>query len=250
MTENETKTEASNAPAVEDNHVFRGTTVLVKVGPDAKEYHIHEAPLLRHSEFFRGALGNTVFSSAQDKIVKLDDIEPSIFDIFAYWLYHERLPSADYSGDDDWDKAFPKPFTELPDMWNEQRTAIIHAYVLADRILAAGFKRECFEEAHNMFRFQGPAYAAITYAWDNLPETSAMLELLVESHCYSVTNRQVQREHNMGESQEAIDELPNNFLYRVTRKYEDAIINKEISAWRALESYDDSNAWESKEGNM
>jgi hypothetical protein len=50
--------------------------MVVKVGPEAKVYHVHEALLMRNSGFFCAALSNPLFGSAPDKVVDLIDVDP------------------------------------------------------------------------------------------------------------------------------------------------------------------------------
>ena len=57
-----------------DQLVFSGPTVIVKVGPESKEYHVHKELLERHSGYFRGALGNPTFASAQDRSVNIGHV--------------------------------------------------------------------------------------------------------------------------------------------------------------------------------
>jgi hypothetical protein len=70
------------------------------------------------------------------------------------------------------------------------------------------------------FRRAAPAFATITYTWNNLPERSFMLELLVDAYCPFAGIHDDEYKEVM--PQTAIDKLPSGLLYRVTRKYEKA----------------------------
>jgi hypothetical protein len=51
--------------------------VVLKVGPDQKQYHIHKALLVHHSEYFRKAL-NGPWKKATERVIKLEDVEPEV----------------------------------------------------------------------------------------------------------------------------------------------------------------------------
>ncbi|KAF1967552.1 hypothetical protein BU23DRAFT_573037 [Bimuria novae-zelandiae CBS 107.79] len=191
MVDKEAEKEAEIEPIVQDaknrtyEHIFFGPTVLVKVGPDLKEYHIHKDLLIRNSGFFRGALTNKVFQSAQEGIVELIDIDPDVFNGFAYWIY--RGP------------VFPewKTWKEMFPSYGENQK-----------------KQDSYNTKIVRYR-NAPWYEAVIHAWDNLPENSPMLELLVDSHCRWWRGRDLKQ----GETQENIDALPSNFLYRAMEKF-------------------------------
>jgi hypothetical protein len=51
--------------------------VVLKVGLDQKQFHIHKALLVHHSEYFRKAL-NGPWKEATEGVVKLEDVEPEV----------------------------------------------------------------------------------------------------------------------------------------------------------------------------
>lgn len=217
--------------------------MLVKVGAEAKEYHIQEPLLVQHSEFFRTALGNPIFASAQDRVVDLRDIEPGkkfarrfklnailhtvnteTFDVFVYWLDRESLPEGS-----SWYRIFlgqhkPANATDEAEFWEHWKAScrtVIYAYVLADRLIAPDFKSTCLEHACYRLGSVSLSCEAISYAFDNLPEKSAFLELIVDKYCNQVFARHRERkEGDPDHSRDAFAELPVDFLYRVTCKYE------------------------------
>jgi hypothetical protein len=55
----------------------RNEIITVEVGPDRREYKVHKAPLIEHSEFFKMALKKP-WKEQQEGVIRLDDIEPEI----------------------------------------------------------------------------------------------------------------------------------------------------------------------------
>jgi hypothetical protein len=51
--------------------------VILKVGPDEKEYHIHKALLMHHSEHFRESLKRP-WMEAEEGVVMLEYVEPAV----------------------------------------------------------------------------------------------------------------------------------------------------------------------------
>jgi hypothetical protein len=143
-------------------------TVIVRVGAEAKKYTLHKRLLAHHSEYFRGALSGN-FRETDDGVVLLDDVMAEVFDIFVDWLYEKRLP--DCFG--------------TPGVYKDRVSIKYHAYVLADRLVVPGMKKEIMDRLFVILATPRnyPAYGVITFAFRNLPEKDPLLQLLVDSFC-------------------------------------------------------------------
>ena len=79
-------------------------TIVIKVGPNGKEYNLHTGLLIHHLGYFRGALSGA-FRETDDGVVPLLDVDTDAFDVFVDWAYqgtlredleyirHSRLPA-------------------------------------------------------------------------------------------------------------------------------------------------------------
>jgi len=52
-----------------------GGVVVVKVGPNSVQFHVHKPLLMHHSEYFRKALSGS-WKEAEENVVTLKDVEP------------------------------------------------------------------------------------------------------------------------------------------------------------------------------
>lgn len=68
------------------------------IGKEEKKFVVHEHLLTHYSDFFRAALTGD-FKEAEDKIVRLEEEDPTVFEFFVHWLYYQRFP--DGSKEDD-----------------------------------------------------------------------------------------------------------------------------------------------------
>lgn len=50
--------------------------VVVEIGTEQREYHVHKALLTHHSEYFRRALSGS-WKEAQEGVIPLHDIDPA-----------------------------------------------------------------------------------------------------------------------------------------------------------------------------
>ncbi|KAF1939775.1 hypothetical protein EJ02DRAFT_351559, partial [Clathrospora elynae] len=62
------------------------TFATIIVGQGEVHFVVHESLLTQRSKFFRAALTGR-FKEDADKIVRLQDEEPSHFEFFVHWLY-------------------------------------------------------------------------------------------------------------------------------------------------------------------
>ncbi|KAF2002694.1 hypothetical protein P154DRAFT_488166 [Amniculicola lignicola CBS 123094] len=168
--------------------ILADPTILVKVGPDAHEYHIHPRLLKYSSGYFSGALSSPVFKEAEGGVVPLSDIDPNHFNGFVSWLYNGNTEEVGSPLD------------------------LIHWYVVADRLLVPRMKNEVFDQLYEVHQKDPPLYEGVTFAFDNLPETDPLLKLLVDSHCINWTGPEIDKKY---ETASSIADLPASFLYRV-----------------------------------
>lgn len=64
--------------------------VTVIVGPAEKSYAVHEKLLRSASNYFEAALSRD-WKEANEKTVKLDDVDPYFFEVFLAWLYNRHF---------------------------------------------------------------------------------------------------------------------------------------------------------------
>ncbi|KAF2845750.1 hypothetical protein T440DRAFT_543382 [Plenodomus tracheiphilus IPT5] len=161
------------------NAVF--ATVIV--GANKDQFTVHKSLLVHHSPFFGAALiGN--FKEAEKKEVVLLDTLPQTFEFFVHWAYHGRFPDAnddkelyglwkDAKGEDDRDLEFKN---------------VLRLYILCEEYDISVLKRTAIDGYFDLMDGDGLDYylldpEMITEAFKNLPEKSAMCQLLVDASC-------------------------------------------------------------------
>ncbi|UPX17197.1 uncharacterized protein EKO05_0007566 [Ascochyta rabiei] len=180
-----------------------GTMVTVILEPQYKVYKVYKALLVKHSEYFKKALMGP-WKEAEDRVVRIEDVESYTFDVFVDWLHTKRLPELDQH----W-----RPEDDGPD-GRQTTMAYVQAYVFGDRFQAQGFKHDMSQKLFDGFIQHVPFYDTIIYAYAHLPEEDDLLQLLVKVQC-------AHWESEIGEGQE-IDErkrLPTDFLVRVMVRF-------------------------------
>ncbi|KAF2653381.1 hypothetical protein K491DRAFT_603031 [Lophiostoma macrostomum CBS 122681] len=191
--------------------VAQGGTMIVEVGTEKKQYHVHKKLISAHSEYFRKALDGS-WREAQDGKVVLDDIEPTTFNIFINWLYTQNKLATTQ----DWAKIadlhLEEPFEA--DVFIQ---AMITACAFGDRIIAPTFE----QAVHNAivdFEYwdiegHAPRNAAVIYAFEHLPNNKEILDFIVDLRCaHWIPNKDSDEEKAL----EA--DLPHEFLLRCVKK--------------------------------
>lgn len=106
-------------------------SVLVGAGRAAKKFDVHEAPLVKHSEFFRAALGKE-WQEGKQRVVKLPKDVPEHFELFANFLYTGQIFSA-REGDQ-------SPAPDGKRTKNDEWQRLSKAWVFGDKVLSTSFK--------------------------------------------------------------------------------------------------------------
>ncbi|CAN9298872.1 unnamed protein product [Alternaria alternata] len=145
-----------------------GEVVAIAIGPNKKVFRLHKDILCSESEYFCTAY-NGLWKEAVEGVT-LEDVEVEVFSIFVHWLYTQQMPT--YEDNRKYDISEDFGFM------------LLKAYVFANRFLIADFERI----VHNllidhMVDFGCSMYEHIIFAYENLPEDSLVLKLMVEMQC-------------------------------------------------------------------
>jgi hypothetical protein len=183
--------------------------ITIDVGTEHEKYSVYAELIAYYSEYFKGTL-NGPWKEAEDRVIELPDIDPRVFDIFIDWLYTQKLPKKTR----DWIAPTPGLEAGSHGQGRLAERLMMKSYVFADRFLVPQFRVAIYKYYANFCNSGGnpPYYDAIIYAFDNLPPTSAILTLLVRTHC-AYWNENSDTTDN-GEL-EARQDLPQEFFFRV-----------------------------------
>ncbi|KAL5388999.1 hypothetical protein DPSP01_002702 [Paraphaeosphaeria sporulosa] len=183
--------------------------ITIDVGMEHAKYNVYAELITYYSGYFKGTL-NGQWKEAEDRAIELPDIEPRVFDIFIDWLYTQNLPRKS----EDW--ITPTPENKVGSHGHGQlaERLMMKSYVFADRFLVPQYRVALYKYYANFCNVGGnpPYYDAIIYAFDNLPANSAILTLLVRTHC-AYWNEGSDTADN-GEL-ELRQDLPQDFFFRV-----------------------------------
>ncbi|KAJ4361300.1 hypothetical protein N0V95_002002 [Ascochyta clinopodiicola] len=209
-----------NATAKRLGAAVRDGVVAIEVGPERVKYYVHKALLEEHSEYFKKALSGP-WKEAEEKNVCLDDVECNTFEVFVDWLYARKLP-AEHT---DWVEE--EYDSERSHQWHTAvQIAMMKAYAFADRMLSTDLRRAVYHKLVDNFvdDLDVPYYGTIIFAFQNLPPTSPVLEVLVDAHCRNFDETLDTKEN--GEL-ELRTQLPNAFLVGVMLRYAKSKSEKE-----------------------
>ncbi|KAF2662292.1 hypothetical protein K491DRAFT_739553 [Lophiostoma macrostomum CBS 122681] len=198
------------------SETFSHPPILIKVGPDETKFHVHKSLLIRHSGYFKGALGSETFKEAQDNVVTLPDVEPETFEDFTAFLYskllytNRRLPPrwAGKYGENQWDQSPGYIHAGQRDYLR-----ILGLYVFADRFLVQELKDFTLELCETWYIVQPLNAEAIVYAFANLPASDPLLNILIDG---SSEYGNVPEDEK--DKQECMEQLPREFMFRVMQR--------------------------------
>ncbi|KAF1928705.1 uncharacterized protein M421DRAFT_5155 [Didymella exigua CBS 183.55] len=182
--------------------------VIVEVGAERVKYRVSEAFLNHYAEYFQRALAGTWREASEHVVVLGSDIEPCIFNLFVEWLYTQQLPTLS----PDWRRiADPlHPYSISAKMLR------IKLYVFADRFIVPKLREQLNRAIVNDYDSDCPAleeYETVTYAFNNLPPTDPLLDLIVDRY-FMVWRLDLDE----GEEEDAYNNLPHEFLLRFYKR--------------------------------
>jgi hypothetical protein len=187
----------------------RGKIVTIAIGPEKKLYHIHQDLICYHSEYFRAAYNGPWKES--DEGVVLEDVEVEVFNIFVHWLYTQTVPGIGEELTDIAESDSMRTEHHYPEIG---MLLLLKSCVFGDRFLAPAFKIR----AHNLYveygcsEICGIKYEQIIYGFDNLPEDTGLLTMMVQLECHG---KMYDMEDGTEDEAEMRSKLPRKFLVRV-----------------------------------
>jgi hypothetical protein len=151
--------------------------VVIEVGPNHTQYHLPKTLLTHYSEYFDKAL-NGLWKQSSGEPIKLDDVSPTVFNLFVNWLYSQKNPYLfAWNSASEWDMDGVEALK-----YNECAMLEIMLYAFADRSLVptlyTGLNRLL-----TAGKYGAPSLDVITYAFNHLPDTEPVLQFIVDVYC-------------------------------------------------------------------
>ena len=167
---------------------------------------------MHHSGYFRKALAGP-WKEAEERLITLDDVDVPPFNIFIHWLYTQSIPK----NIDEWVKVSEAKKWKI-------EVVELKALVLADRFIVPEFQRAMNNNLVAGRMKHAPYYELVIHAFENLPPSSPILKLLVDTHCLHWEPR---TDENDQEEMELRPGLPHDFLIRVMIRYAELKADKD-----------------------
>jgi hypothetical protein len=189
--------------------------VIIEVGPSLIQYHLPKPILTHYSDYFEAALSGP-WKESNGTPIKLDDVSPAIFNLFVNWLFRQKVP--------DWNNQWVAEAENADAIevikYNTPRMLKIMLYCFADRFLVSALYRQMNRLLPDKPNGRGPFLAdEIAYAYENLPVTDPVLDLMVDTYMRKSEASEEQRKEEL----QWENKLPREFLARVARKLREGL---------------------------
>lgn len=168
---------------------------------------MHEKLLTHQSEFFRAALTGK-FKEAEEKVVRLHDTEPEVFECVVHWLYYQRFPNKE---DEE----------SLLDIWGKEddddeiTLSLIKMYVFGAQRMAPQLQRDALNQLfYHIENEVDPVGDHIAYAFNHLAADDPLCRFLVDTMIYySNINEDIELY-----SMDGLNDWPPSYLLAYTRR--------------------------------
>ena len=142
--------------------------IIVLVGAQEKRFTVHKNVITGRSAFFRAAVEGP-FKEAEEKTVRLPEIDPDLFSVYLQWIYSDKIVILG-AGDIAKDTGGSK-----------QRALLIELYILADALDDRRLRNRTTDEFIDLCRSTSwPGCKSIKRIWNSTPEGSKLRKLLID----------------------------------------------------------------------
>jgi hypothetical protein len=188
-------------------------TSIVTVKVREKSYHLHEAVLANVSKFFKAVFQHD-FQEAKERTIQLTEVNITTFDIFVDWLYSSKLYITEVK---------PNNLSFERQYWDDEQEAEIHEYskrltklyIFANAHEIPQLSRVTIDALFELFCSENncalPASDNVVRAFNHLPSTSPLLDLLVHADC---RYHPVTAEAEATEAESLLEDYSEEFLAR------------------------------------
>lgn len=221
------------------------TIVTIKIGPDAKDFHIHRELLCKASRYFQGTFKGE-FSEARDRVINLDDISVRTFETVQRWLYSGiLLLPADSDAYLDPNLHLEHPNFEVCDDCGEVSRNdkvenwafdLLDVSVLADKYNFPSLWQETMINLQHLNEIGGnlPSLEIVCQTYERRPEHSALCTYMVDMYVRR-WDPKVKSCPTCYEEEVACftaDKLPRAFMFEVLVKSHHNIDDKAFCSWK------------------
>lgn len=141
----------------------RATVTFVLGEQDPECFVVHENVVEPHSEFVRLAL-NRDWKEAKERIIKLPDVEPNVFEMYHCWLYHIQPCRNSYT---------------------TSYTTLVKAYCLGERLIDINFKDVVIDSIVQELKMTSAFdLGLVQLVYENTPEKSPLRRLLCDIYIW------------------------------------------------------------------
>jgi hypothetical protein len=144
--------------------------VLVLVGPSETEFTVHQSFICKKSAFFENALRGE-WKEAKERVVRLPDAEPGVFEAYLSWVYGDRVNIA----------SVPAAF-EGGLYHNQRYSKLAKTWIFADSLLDWTFcdrlTDTILDSATGYFVF--PPERLMNWIWAHTSTGSALRKIFVD----------------------------------------------------------------------
>lgn len=202
--------------------------VTIEVGPERKQYVLHQNFLVYYSKYFEKAHDGRLAES-ENRMIPLHDVEPTVLNIFANWLYAQQVPA--FEG---W-LSMAEEQSER-NGYDTTGLLMVKAMVFGDRFMILDFYRQVHNQYVDTYYHIPPHYNIVIHAYGNLSAACPLLRFLVDCQYFNWNvTKDTERQLSLQ------DQLPKDFLLRIMRLHGNKLIEDKSSlcAYHIHEDDDD-----------
>ncbi|KAF2764053.1 hypothetical protein EJ03DRAFT_386221 [Teratosphaeria nubilosa] len=158
----------------------------VLAGEDEKPFLLHGSVICNHSSFFRAAC-NREFKENAERIIRLPEVEPDAFSMYAQWAYSGEIVVVNGA--------------QTPDETNSEVhcDSLAELYLVGDVLGDTLLRNTVVDRIRkNCSRLKrGPSNTCVNLAYSSTPENSALRRLVVDWHAREVASDWLKSSQNM-----------------------------------------------------
>lgn len=146
------------------------------MGEEEEEFHVHENLICKHSVLFNSAIKKE-WKEGQERRVVLPDDTPSVVNLYAQWLYSDKIISRQSPNEED-------------ERTVAEYSLLIDAFVFGEKIQDGPFKDASIDALIHLVDtpdkdgWKWYPTGRVDFAYQGTPEGSPLRKLLVDMHMF------------------------------------------------------------------
>lgn len=186
---------------MQGRRIYSDDLITVLVGSEDEKFVVHKSAVCKNSKFFQAACGRE-WKEGQERVIRLPEADPEVFNVYAHWAYTETLdmslmPEPSLRAND---RNSPPAYINLGKVWILGN--FLHDHIVGNRVIDRFLQKLDSDPAARVHT------QSLEHIWNNTPQGCGLQRVLLETMAVRITEEDFEKYRQ---------DYPQDFLFELAK---------------------------------